>query len=734
MMTPLSEDSLTARIAHFKQASRVRGDEQLPSGYPTALVAGYARYADRPRAEQVAHARADALAGLPVYLFPDERLVGMMYMLGRESPVVDPLNYQAQVSVATADRLPANAELVDLKLQMDNVIPGHIAWRWDWLLARGITGLIADTRAALATSADARAADFYQGVLTVLESVLRWNDRHIAALEEALAGAPPEERTRLEDNLATCRRVPAEAARTFREAVQSFYFQYLAVMRENPHGGNGPGRLDYYLWPYLERDLAAGRTTLAEARELIDELFVRIHERIQGRDTWVETIVVGGCHPDGTSAVSPLSYLMVESIMALDQTHPSVYLRVPEDAPAEFIDLATRYLLQGNNRAQILSDREIVRAMTGYGMPVEDARMYACGGCMEIMPHGMNSDLLFAATHNVPKVVELALTGGECLQTGKRLAHVALPALTDCATFEELYRVFAEELRRELLNIFHRLDLGSEMMAAYRPNFLISSMVMDCLARGREMQDGGARYHDYGVTPLGIPNAGDALFAVKRAVFDEGLCTAEELLAAMRADFAGHEELRRRLRALPKFGQQQAEADAMTDRVLTTVCDIYAGYRNRWQGRVKPIIFTFVWAPEAGAVLGATADGNHAGTAIAHGLTPQSAAMTDGLTAAIGSHAGLSLHHVAGGASSMWDLDPRWATPDTTRALLTGFLTLGGQIFQGNATDVAELLQAREHPEHYPNLIVRVGGFSARFVALSPAVQDDIINRYRHQG
>ncbi|MHB9134629.1 MAG: pyruvate formate lyase family protein [Armatimonadota bacterium] len=691
--------------------------------------------------ERYARAMAAALAAQPVYLFPDERLVGMVYHLGpwdvpeHFAQLEDPVGRYAEVAARqTRLQLPDNAELVQVgAFFTDGAFPGHVSWHWDWVLKKGIAGLLADYHAALAYPLDSKAAEFYRNAILLLEAVLQWNDRHIAALETAWAQADPDDRPRLAALLELCRRVPAQPAATFHEAVQSFYFHYLAVMRENPYGGNSPGRLDYYLWPYLERDLAVGRCTPAEARALIDELFQRIDARIHPLDGWVETIVVGGCHPDGTPSVNPLSTLMVESIMALDQTHPAVYLRMPEQPPPEFIDLAVRYLLHGKNRAQIMNDAAILPAMTGYGMPRADAAMYTCGGCMELVPQGMNSDLLFAAVHNVPKVVELTLTGGQCLRTGQWLS-VSLPSITAYRSFEDLYAAFAAELERELHILFRRLDIYSVQMAAYRPTFLLSTLTADCLLRGREQQDDGARYHDYGATPLGLANAADALYAVKRAVYEDGLCTAGVLLSALHANFQGYEDLQARLRALPRYGQQHPGADGMMERVLATLTGCYADYRNRLGGRVKPIVFTFVWAPEAGAHLGATACGDPAGTPVAHGLTPQSSAMTEGLTAAIGSHTALSLRRVAGGAGSMWDLDPAWATPDTVRTLLTTFLELGGQIFQGNTTDVCELQQAQAHPQDYPHLFVRVGGFSARFTSLDPAVQQEIVERYRHRG
>ncbi len=727
------QETRSPRLRRFLAASRQRGAKQPPARFVADLAAAFDQYADRPLRERQKLAWVGAFDKLPVYLFPDEQLVGMVYHLGQGPKVAHPLNWSVLTAERTRQEFPENAELAELEVYSDGAAAGHVTWHWDWLLEKGVVQMLREYKDALSDAADSDAATLYSGVIGLLEALLRWNDRHVATLEKTYLDADPEDRPRLRKLLALCRRVPAHPARTFHEAVQSFYFQYLAVMRENPHGGNGPGRLDYFLWPYLEKDLAAGDYTLGQARELIDELFIRIDERIQKADTWVETIVVGGTHPDGTSAVNPLTTIMVESIMALDQTHPSVYLRIPDDAPEALTTLATRYLLEGQNRAQILSDRAVVTAMRHYGMPEEDARMYTCGGCMEIVPQGMNSDMLFTGRVNIPKLLELCLTGGRCLRTGRRLAAVELRPLPAYTHFEDFHAAFVNELERALRVMFGRLDIGSEAMAQCRPVYLLSSMTADCFERGRELHDGGARYHDYGVAPLGIANAGDALYAVKRAVYDDRFCTPDELLEAMAVDFEGFEALRLRLRALPKFGQQHDGADAMTNRVLETVCRLFGGHKNRWDGRVKPMIFTHVWAPTTGAALGATADGQHAGKPIAHGLTPQRAGMTSGITAAIGSHASLSLDRIAGASTTMWDLDPHWATPETTKAILTTFLGLGGHIFQGNTTDIAALVKARETPEDYPDLMVRVGGFSAKFVALDPALQDDIINRYRHK-
>lgn len=247
------------------------------------------------------------------------------------------------------------------------------------------------------------------------------------------------------------------------------------------------------------------------------------------------------------------------------------------------------------------------------------------------------------------------------------------------------------------------------------------------------MHGGGARYHDYGASYIGMANAIDSLIAVKKAVYEEKICTASELIDALKANFEGYEALRGMLLKLPKYGQDNAEADAIAAKFAEDLCNIYATYENRFGGNGKPIILTFVWAAPEGAKLGASPDGRKAGLPIAHGLTPQGASMTKGITAAMNSCTALPYECFTGGASTMWDLDSSWANETISEALFTAFFEQGGHIFQGNVTDIETLKKAQINPELYNHVIVRVGGYSARFTTLPKYVQDEVINRLRHK-
>ncbi|MEK7397368.1 MAG: pyruvate formate lyase family protein, partial [Candidatus Poribacteria bacterium] len=394
------------------------------------------------------------------------------------------------------------------------------------------------------------------------------------------------------------------------------------------------------------------------------------------------------------------------------------YVRLHDDAPEDFIDLTVRYLLESGNRAQIYGDDPMISALHADGVRIEDARHWTAGGCMEVSPQGCNCDLLFAFAHNVARTFELVINGGCLIQTGdKAISHSK--TLADYKSFDELYDDFGTELRRELNILLKRLDIYLDNYAKYRPSFLLSSMTHDCLEKGRTINEGGARYMDYGGSGVGIPNVGDSLYAIKRAIFDDKVFTGKELLDAIKANFVGHERLHLYLANLPKYGSDNADVDSMVDRVLVTFSDALKSHRNQYGGHCRPIILGFVWVVSYGEQVGATPDGRLSGRPLAHGLSPQSGSAVKGITAAINSATRLSLDEVGGGGAMMWDLDSSWATPEVVKPILKTFIKDGGHIFQGNVMPVEKLIEAQNNPNAHRDIMVRVGGYSAVFVTLS---------------
>lgn len=608
---------------------------------------------------------------------------------------------------------------------ISDILMGHITWRFDYILEYGIQGLKEKYQKALNETDDNKSKEFYQGVLIMFDALLEFNDKHIEYYEKL-------ENYELAERM---KKVPRYPCSSFKEAVQSFYMQHIVVMRENPYGGNGPGRLDYFLWPYLRKDLEKGIITIEEAKEIIDELFLRFEERLYDMDMWTESIVVGGTNEDGSSSVNPLTYIMIESIIDLKIIHPSVYIRMPINQPEELVNICAKYVLIGNNRAQILNDESIISALQNNGVSYKDAVQYTCGGCMEIGIQGKQSDLMYAGWQNTLKILELMITGGVCLKTKNQQSFFKNKnSLSKYNSFDAFYEDFIKEANRLTKIFLRQFDIYSRVLEERRPSYLLSSMIDDCFKKGRNMHGGGAKYHDYGGTHLGLPNLIDSLYAIKVGIFENKICTKESLIDALINNYSRYEKLQYELKKLPKYGIDDAEVDKFANKVMSDFLDMYLNYKTRFNGRGKPTILTFIHSPAAASILGATADGLNAGHSIAQGITPYSNSMKNGITAAINSCCKMPYMKFYGGASSMWDFASSWINENIVKAILLSFISQKGQIFQGNTTPVNELINAKIHPEKYENLMVRVGGYSAKFVNLWPELQDEVINRLRHRG
>ena len=686
--------------------------------------AGLTMYNNCPTWEKIARSMAYAISNQDIWVYEYDQIGGRIFY--NNEIVVDAycedFNYYKKLNKILKEIIPDYEELQNNHLIAENLV-GHITWNFNDILSLGVIGLKEKYLAALKSTNDEESQHFYQGVIIMLDALLQFNDKHIEYYKN-IGNYELAERMK---------KVPRYPCETFKEAVQAFYMQHLVVMRENPYGGNSPGRLDYYLWPYLKKDIEQGRCSLIEARKIIDELFLRFEERLYNMDMWTEAIVVGGTNKDKSSSVNPLTYIMVESIMELNIIHPAIYIRIPHNPPEELLEICSKYLVSGNNRAQILNDNSIINSLVNNGIPYDDAVEYACGGCMEIGIQGKQSDLLYAGWQNVPKLLELVINGGICLKTGVKQNCIKKDkGLINYNDFDSFYSDFIYEADRiTKLSLFQQ-DVFSEILEENRPAFLISSMLDNCFEKGRNMHAGGVKYHDYGGTHIGLPNVIDGLYAIKYAIFEKKLCSSKELIEALKANFKGFEKLQIKLKNIPKYGNDIEEVDNFAIKVIKDFSNMYLNYKTRHNGKGNPIILTFIHSPAVAASLGATPDGRNANSGIAQGITPHYTSMKEGITAAINSCCKMPFEKLSGGASSMWDFDSTWASFDLIKAIIKTFINKNGQIFQGNTTSLEELIDAKKNPEKYEHIIVRVGGYSAKFVNLWPELQDEIMNRMRH--
>ena len=612
----------------------------------------------------------------------------------------------------------------------------HRCLDYSLALREGMERLRARAREALAALSpsdpeyDERRA-FYRAAMICCEAAVTYAERY-AAQAQRLARAPGidrERRAELEEIAAICRRVPRYPARTFHEALQAVWFVNILDQLEGSGSAQSFGRLDQYLWPYYERDITDGRIDRRRALELIQCLWVKCYKTFD-----FHYVTVGGVRADGSDGTNELSLLCLEATAAL-RTPKALGVRVHAGTAQDFLQRAAAVASLGLGRPNFWNDEVVVEAFLRHGVALKDARDYAVIGCVELTIPGRCNPRTMGHSINLLKCLELALCGGRDMRTGEQLGP---PCPTHYASFAELRAAFRRQVAHFVkLAIEHDLR-AFRLQAERRPWPFDSLLTHDCLARGKDITAGGARYNFAGVNLFGFANAANALAAMAKLVFKERRVSLAELRTALAANFEGYEKLRQLLlNRAPKYGNDDDFVDAIAAEEVAFYLSELARYRTPEGGRFCGLIFgttgqaVYRWA-EATA---ASADGRRRGEPLAMSCNPAPGTALRGPTAAIRSAAKIDYRQAAGGVSFILDVHPSAVAEhggaQHLASLIRAFFDQGGMEISFNIASEKTLREAQRHPERYRHLMVRVFGFSTQFVALDRELQEHIIERLR---
>jgi len=414
---------------------------------------------------------------------------------------------------------------------------------------------------------------------------------------------------------------------------------------------------------------------------------------------------------------------------------PSASIQVSKKSPDSFIKRAGKIIRTGFGQPSIFNADLIVQELVRQGKSVADARNGGSSGCVEVGAFGKENYNL-TGYFNMPKVLEITLHNGVDPRTGRQLG----PATGDPRTFrsfDELFAAYETQLRHFVDIKVRGNNVIERLYAQYLPAPFLSLLTDDCIARGKDYHDGGARYNTTYIQGVGLGTLADCLSALKYHVFDQGTITMEELLAALDADFAGAERLRQMLlNRTPRYGNDDDYADSLMRRAFEAYYRAIDGRPNTKGGRYHINLLPTTCHVYFGAVTGATPDGRHAGRPLSEGVSPVQGADRRGPTAVIRSVAKMD-HVRTGGTLLNQKLTPHLLKDevglDMWTKLVRSYFTLDGHHIQFNVVDAATLRAAKANPEQYRDLIVRVAGYSDYFCNLSEALQDEIIARTEHQ-
>jgi formate C-acetyltransferase len=638
---------------------------------------------------------------------------------------------------------------------------GHIILNIDRVIEVGLEGVITEAEKALANlspheAAEFRKRPFLEGAVIALRAVIHFANRFAdeAERQAALLSTTEERRAELETIAATCRRVPARRPRTFQEAVQSAYFVHLASQIESNGHSFSLGRLDQYTFPFYKADLEAGRITRDRALQMLELLWLKLFSIIKVRP-WDHTrfgigyptyqnVTIGGQTTEGGDATNDVSYMVLETIRNIRLTQPNVSARVHSGTTDRFLMECARTIRAGFGMPAMKNDEIIVPALLEKGVTPEDAHNYAVVGCIETaVPGKWGYRVTGMSFLNVLKVLEITLNNGVDPRTGLQL----LPGrgdLTAFVSFEELYQAFYEQFMFYVRTSFHLDAIADTSLEELVPDAFCSALVDDCLKRGLTVKEGGAVYDVVSGLQSGVTNVANAFMALKRLVFEQGTLTAQEVMEALAANYEndGGEVVRQRLLHAPKYGNDIDEVDALAVRVMKDYQREMAKYHNTRYGR-GPIGGGYAGSTSnisanvpLGSKIGATPDGRKAAEPIAEGVSAVHGTDTGGPTAILRSVSKLPTIRMLAQLLNI-RLSPTVLAEESGLrhlvALLKGFRKLKLWHVQFNTVGTDTLLAAQRNPEKYRDLVVRVAGYSALFVTLDKATQDDIIRRTVHE-
>jgi len=553
----------------------------------------------------------------------------------------------------------------------------------------------------------------------------------------------PTRRKELRQIAEICERVPAHAPRTFWEALQYYWFVHLGVVTEfNTWDSFNPGRLDQHLYPFYRRDLAEGILTEERARELLQAFWIKFNNQpappkvgvtAQESNTYTDFCLInlGGLKPDGSNAVNELSYLVLDVIEEIRILQPSAMVQISHKNPDEFLKRALNIVKTGFGQPSIFNTDEIVQEMLRQGKSIIDARNGGASGCVETGAFGKESYIL-TGYFNLVKILEVTLSNGKDPLTNK-IVGLRTGNPIRFKTFNELFSAYKKQLNHFVDMKIRGNVIIERIYAKYMPAVFLSVLIDDCIARGRDYHNGGARYNTSYIQGVGTGSITDSLTAIKYHVFDRKDIGMLRLLKALRNDFRGFKTLRNKLwDSTPKYGNDDDYADDIMKQVFEVFFEAVDGRPNTKGGHFRINLLPTTVHVYFGSKVGATPDGRRARTPLSEGISPVQGTDKNGPTAVVKSAAKMD-HIRTGGTLLNQKFTPQLLTDeegiDKLAALIRAYFSMNGHHIQFNVVTAETLRKAQKDPEKYRDLIVRVAGYSDYFIDLGKDLQDEIIRR-----
>lgn len=578
-------------------------------------------------------------------------------------------------------------------------------------LTLGWGGILEKIRRYRTVNTDEEAQELYDGLEDVVRGFQLWIGNHAVA---ARAMAGEEKRPQLRRNLLEIADINAWLVdgppRTFREACQWMLWYQMAGKMYNM--GGSLGRIDQFLYPFYKRDKELGILTDEEAIFHLACHFVMDTSYTQ----------LGGPDAEGNDTTNALSYLVLEAAHRL-KVPVNVGVSVGKKIDPQLLRRGVEILFE--DRTGIPKFLGVDRTSEGFarnGYPIALGRERAYSGCHWCAIPGREYTVNDCVKVNLVAVLDVALR-----------EMMLDPGITPCT--EELWKRFVDHLRRAVNVIARSLDFHIDHMYRVFPELHLDLLCHGPIEKGRDASHGGVEFYNLCVDAAGLATVADSFAAVRQRIDEEKKLTWRELLSLLDSDWAGPEGERMRLmmRSISRYGSGGSKADAYGRSIARTFTEITKEKPTPKGFTLIPGIFSWAATIAMGKDVGASPNGRHAKAPISHGPNPDPGFRRDAAPTALALAVAAVQPGYGNTAPMQIELDPGLSRSDegieTVADLIKTHFELGGTQINMNIIDKKTILEAHKDPSKFPDLVVRVTGFSAYFASLSPEMRQIVVDR-----
>ena len=621
-------------------------------------------------------------------------------------------------------------DIIDSTMYMDCA---HHGMGVEEVLNLGFSGIREKAQKRLAEVDGEKEKEFLESVISAQNSLILLTERFADLADEMLEGEDdPIIRKRLERISRSARKSPIYPAETFYEALNTFWYLREIGNTFEALGFAILGHLDRILEKYYVNDMKKGILTREEAKDLVTWFVAMTDARWDLNDTPYGTntsLNIGGCDRNGKPVFNDITRFVIEAYMEYRFVNPKLQARFSPEAPEEYFERIGELAASGTNVLSVFNDEVLIKGETEKGKTIEDARLYVSGGCQETVLGGTEFGSRAFCYLNLTKYL-LMMIFPEQYDFFEKERIVPL-SMEYCRDFEEFYERVFYNLKLIVNAITWRYNGFESFWKNYNPCPLYSSTIEGCIQNAKDVSQGGAKYNGSAYAVSGTGTFIDSLYAIRKAIFEEKKISWERMKELLRTDFEGEEQIRQwLLNRLEKYGQDKDELEELTGNTYDDLAVTVSGMPNARGGQYEAALWSFYGYEWLKAKTGATPDGRKAGETLARGINPAEYVDTT-IVQMVHSLSEVDLSKFPGTAVFYFEMPITLAGQDTRvfEYLIRYFLICRGNVFDFDVVDSAAMEDALEHPERHRNLVVRVCGYSARFVTLDREMQLEIANR-----